>query len=123
VPARQRLFEEGAMADRFWLIDAGQVTSDTVVPGRGRLTIAVYGRGDFLGVGGLVPPHRCHVGAVASQPMQAYQFDARAVRAACDEDPALGYELIRRVSGVLMGRLTALHNRLLEASAHAGTSV
>jgi CRP/FNR family transcriptional regulator, cyclic AMP receptor protein len=27
VPARQRLFDEGATADRFWLIDAGQVRS------------------------------------------------------------------------------------------------
>ena len=35
VPARHRLFEEGATADRFWLIDAGQVKIDTMVPGRG----------------------------------------------------------------------------------------
>ena len=32
VPTRQRMFEEGTRADRFWLIDAGQVTIDTTVP-------------------------------------------------------------------------------------------
>jgi CRP-like cAMP-binding protein len=33
-PAGQRLFEEGRTADRFWLIDAGQVALDEIVPGR-----------------------------------------------------------------------------------------
>jgi hypothetical protein len=41
------------------------------------------------------------------------------VRAACDEDPSLGYELGRRVSGVLVRRLEAIHRRLLDASARA----
>ena len=56
VPTRQRLFEEGTRADRFWLIDAGQVTIDTTVPGRGRLIITTLGRGDVMGVAWLLPP-------------------------------------------------------------------
>jgi CRP/FNR family transcriptional regulator, cyclic AMP receptor protein len=119
MPARQRLFEEGARADRFWLIDAGQVTIDTTVPGRGRLIIASLGRGDVIGLAWMMPPYQWRFGAVTTQPMQAYEFDARAVRAACDEDPGLGYELGRRVSGVLVRRLEAIHDRLLEASARA----
>jgi CRP-like cAMP-binding protein len=123
VPTRQRLFEEGATADRFWLIDAGQVTIDTIVPGRGRLTIETLGRGDLIGLAWLTPPYQWRFGAVASQPMQAYRFDARAVRAACDEDPSLGYELSKRVSGLLVRRLAAIHNRLIEASAQAESAV
>jgi CRP/FNR family cyclic AMP-dependent transcriptional regulator len=117
VPARHRLFEEGTRADRFWLIDAGQVTIDTTVPGQGRLIIASLGRGDMIGVTWLLPPYQWRFGAVTAQPMQAYEFDAPAVRAACDEDPSLGYELGRRVSGVLVRRLEAIHRRLLETSA------
>jgi CRP/FNR family transcriptional regulator, cyclic AMP receptor protein len=119
LPARQRLFEQGANADRFWLIDAGQVTIDTTVPGQGRLIIASLGRGDVIGLAWMMPPYQWRFGAVTAQPMQAYEFDARAVRAACDEDPSLGYELGRRVSGVLLRRLEAIHDRLLEASARA----
>jgi CRP/FNR family transcriptional regulator, cyclic AMP receptor protein len=119
VPARQRLFDEGATADRFRLIDAGQVTLDTTVPGHGRLLIATLGRGDVVGLGWLLPPYQWRLGAVATQPMQAFEFDARAARRLCDEDPALGYELSRRVSGVLVRRLEAIHDRLLEASARA----
>jgi len=123
MPARQRLFEEGATADRFWLIDAGQATIDAVLPTRGRLIMAVLGRGDLVGVEWLAPPYRSQFGAVTSQPMQAYQFDATAVRAACDQDPVLGYGLIGRVSRLLVGRLEAVHNRLVEVSAQAATSV
>jgi hypothetical protein len=35
----------------------------------------------------------------------------------------LGHELLKRVSSLLVGRLEAVHDRLTEASAHAGTSV
>jgi CRP/FNR family transcriptional regulator, cyclic AMP receptor protein len=119
VPVQQRLIDEGAMADRFWLIDAGQVVIDTTVPGHGRLLIATLGRGDVVGLGWLLPPYQARLGAVATQPMQAFEFDARAVRRACDEDPALGYELSRRVLTVMARRLSAVHARLLETSARA----
>jgi CRP/FNR family transcriptional regulator, cyclic AMP receptor protein len=119
LPARQRLFDEGATADRFWLIDAGQVTLDTTVPGQGRLVIATLGRGDVVGLGWLLPPYQWRLGAVTTQPMQAFEFDARAVRGACDEDPALGYELSRRVLDLLVRRMYAVQDRLLVALAHA----
>jgi CRP/FNR family transcriptional regulator, cyclic AMP receptor protein len=117
VPARQRLFDKDATADRFWLIDAGQVTLDTTVPGQGRLLIATLGRGDLVGLAWLLPPYQWRLGAVATQPMQAFEFDARAVREACEEDPSLGYELSRRILAVVVDRMYAFHDRLLETSA------
>src|SRR5260370_21062951 len=56
VPSGRRLFDQDARADRFWLIDAGQVVIDTTVPGRGRLIIETLGRGDVTGVSWLLPP-------------------------------------------------------------------
>jgi CRP/FNR family cyclic AMP-dependent transcriptional regulator len=120
-PAGQRLFEEGGTADRFWLIDAGQVTLDASVPGRGRIILEQLGRGDVVGLSWLVPPCQWRFGAVATQPLQGYVFEARAVRAACDADPVLGYELSRRFSAVVIRRLQAARARLLTASAHQET--
>ena len=120
VPAVQRLFEEGATADRFWLIDAGQVTLDAMVPGQGRVIIETLGRGDVVGLSWLLPSYQWHFGAITTQPMQAFEFDARAVRAACDDDPALGYELSQRFSRVVVHRLQATRARLLDVCAHAG---
>jgi len=117
VPARHRLFEEGATADRFWLIDAGRVTLDTMVPGRGRLIIETLGRGEIVGLSWMMPPYQWGFGAITAQPTQAFEFDARAVRDACDDDPALGYEISRRFSVAVVRRLQATRARLLEAAA------
>jgi len=119
VPARHRLFEEGATADRFWLVDAGQVQLDAMVPGRGRLVIETLGRGDIVGLSWLLPPYQWGYGALTTQPMQAFEFDARAVRAACDEDHALGYEIVRRFSAAVVGRLQATRARLLDVCARS----
>ncbi len=119
VPGHQRLFEEGATADRFWLIDAGQVTLDATVPGRGRLIIGALGRGDVLGLSWLVPPYEWRYGAMTTQPMQGFEFDARAVRAACEDDPVMGYEMWKRFTGAVVRRLQTTRARLLESYAHS----
>jgi CRP/FNR family transcriptional regulator, cyclic AMP receptor protein len=118
VAAGRRLFEEGAAADRFWIIDAGQVTLDATVPGRGRVVIETLGRNDVIGLSWMQPPYQWRFGAVATQPTQAFAFDARAVREACDDDPVLGYELSQRFSAVVVRRLQATRARLIDAWAH-----
>ena len=118
VAAGQRLFEEGAAADRFWIIDAGRVTLDASVPGRGRVVIETLGRSDVVGLSWMQPPYQWRFGAVATQPTQAFAFDARAVRKACDADPVLGYELSQRFSAVVVRRLQATRARLIDAWAH-----
>jgi CRP/FNR family transcriptional regulator, cyclic AMP receptor protein len=117
IPSRARLFDEGSRADRFWIIDAGQVMLDASVPGDGRVTIETLGRGDVLGLSWMLPPYQWRFGAVATQPTQAFVFDARAVRAACDADPLLGYELSQRFSAVVVRRLQATRARLIDACA------
>jgi CRP/FNR family transcriptional regulator, cyclic AMP receptor protein len=117
VPARQRMFEEGSTANRFWLIDAGQAALDALVPGHGRITIGLLGRGDVIGLSWMLPPFQWQFGAVTTQQLQAFEFDAHAVRAACDADPVLGYEMSRRFSAILLHRLQSTRSRLLSASA------
>jgi CRP/FNR family cyclic AMP-dependent transcriptional regulator len=118
IAAGKRLFEEGSRADRFWIIDAGQVTLDASVPGRGRVIIETLGRNDVVGLSWMLPPYQWRFGAVATQPTQAFAFDAHAVRSACDFDLALGYELSRRFSAVVVRRLQATRARLIESQAH-----
>jgi CRP/FNR family transcriptional regulator, cyclic AMP receptor protein len=118
IAAGRRLFDEGTRADRFWIIDAGQVTLDATVPGQGRVIIEKLGRGDVIGLSWMLPPYQWRFGAVATQPTQAFAFDAAAVRAACDADPVLGYELSRRFSAVVVRRLQATRARLVEECEH-----
>ena len=118
VADRQRLFDEGGTADRFWLIQAGQVALDSVVPGRGRVIIEHLGRGDVVGLSWLFQPYRWGFGAIVTQPLQAFEVDAKAVRAEFARDPAFGREISTRFLHVTLHRLQATRTRLLDLSAH-----
>lgn len=113
VPARHRLFDEGGTADRFWLIEAGQVALDLHVPGHGPVIIETLGRGDVIGWSWLFPPFEWLLGGVTMQATQAFELDGRAVRAMCEADSALGHELTRRMIAVVVRRLQATRIRLL----------
>jgi CRP/FNR family transcriptional regulator, cyclic AMP receptor protein len=117
-PARHRLFEDGGSANRFWLLQSGHVTLDLHVPGQGRMKIETIGMGELLGWSWLFPPYRWAFGAVAASPVEAFEFDARAVRGCCESDPALGYELTTRLARVLARRLQATRIRLITAAGH-----
>lgn len=119
LPAGHRLFDEDMPARKFWIIDAGQVALDALVPGVGRVVIERLGRGDVVGLSWLEPPYQFRYGAVTTQPMQAYEFDAAAVRAACEQDPALGYALLNRFIAIALHRLQATRARLIEAKSQA----
>jgi CRP-like cAMP-binding protein len=115
-PAKHRLFEDGHSATRFWLIQSGHVTLDLYVPGQGRMIIETIGMGELLGWSWLFPPYKWAFGAVAASPVEAFEFDARAVRAQCAADPVLGYEVTGRVARVLSKRLQSARVRLITAS-------
>ncbi len=115
LPLHHRLFEEDAPADRFWIIEAGCVALDALEPGVGRLTITTLGRGDVVGLSWLVPPHQWQFGAVCTQPVQAFEFDATAVRAACAAHPEFGYAIAMRFMTVAVQRLQTARTRLLRA--------
>ncbi len=117
VPARYRLFDEGGTADRFWLIQAGQVALDMSVPGRGLVVIETLGMGDVIGWSWLYPPYQWRLGAVALRPTQAFEVDGPAVRQMCAADAGFGYELTRRFLAVVVHRLQATRTRLIDISA------
>lgn len=119
VPAGHRFFAAGRMPHQFWLIRAGQVALDVDVPGRRRIIVETLGRGELVGLSWSLPPGQWQFGAVATQPTEALEFDAAAVLRCCDEDPAFGYELTRRVLAAVAHRLQATRARLLEASAQS----
>lgn len=112
-PAGRRIFEDGGHASKFWLIQSGRVLLDLHVPGQGPIVVETIGLGGLLGWSWLFPPFRWAFGAVADGPVEAFEFDAAAVRACCAADPAFGYELTRRLAEVVARRLEATRTRLL----------
>ncbi|MEU6091394.1 cyclic nucleotide-binding domain-containing protein [Streptomyces sp. NPDC047085] len=120
IPQGTRLFNEGARADRFWIIRTGSIDLDTHVPGRRHATIETLGHNELVGLSWLFAPHVWHLGATAATPVRAYEFDATAVRSLCRDDPALGQALTQWVGDVLAHRLRSTRTRLLDLYAPYG---
>lgn len=120
-PQGTRLFEEGTRADRFWIIRTGTVTLDIHVPGRRAAVIETIGHNELIGWSWLFAPHAWHLGAEATSPVSAYEFDATAVRAMCQDDHTLGHAVTQWVGDVLAHRLRSARTRLLDLYAPYGS--
>jgi CRP/FNR family cyclic AMP-dependent transcriptional regulator len=112
------LMREGDPADTFYVIRYGRVALETYLPERGALTIETIDDGDLLGWSWLVPPFRVDFDARAIGNVHTVAFDAACLRGKADEDPMLGYELMRRFIPVIVERLQATRVRMLDVYGH-----
>lgn len=112
--AGEYVFREGEPADRFYVIRSGRVALEITSPDRGALTLDSIIEGGILGVSWLFPPYRWQFDARAVEPTRALGFDAVCLRAKCDAEPRLGYQLMQRIAGVLQERMQSARMRLLD---------
>jgi CRP/FNR family transcriptional regulator, cyclic AMP receptor protein len=110
----EMLFREGDKADTFLVLRHGSVALETFVPARGPVTIETLEPGEVVGWSWLFPPYRWHFDARALSLVRATAFDGACLRAKCDDDPLLGYELMSRFAQVLIDRLQWTRLRLLD---------
>lgn len=108
------IFREGAPANSFYLIGKGKVALEADMDGEGLVQIGVIKDGEPLGWSWLFPPHTWHFHARALKRTTTTYFDADALRKLCEEDHDLGYELMKRMSQVMLGRLQATRDELLK---------
>lgn len=113
-PAGARIFDADRAAERFWVVDRGEVTLDLHVPGRQALVVQTLSAGELLGWSWLFPPFRWQLGAQAHTTVQATQFPAAAVRELCTADPSLGQEFVLLCAAVIGSRLNSTRTRLLD---------
>lgn len=121
IPQGTRLFEEGARADRFWILRSGSVALDMRVPGRRSPVIETLGFDALVGWSWMFEPYAWQLGAEAVTPVRAYEFDAVAVRMMCADDPEFGQAVDHWVGRVLAHRLQATRVRLLDLYAPYGS--
>lgn len=105
---------EGDVADHFYLVREGHVALQISSPGRGPATFLTIGPGEVFGVNWLAPPYRWSYDARAIEPTHALALNATCLRAKCENEPAMGYELTKRVLPVLIQRLHACRVQLLD---------
>jgi CRP-like cAMP-binding protein len=108
------LMREGDPANRFYVVRLGRVALEIFVPERGAFTLETVEGGDLVGWSWLTPPFRVHLDARAVGSVHVVAFDAACLRGKADDDPVLGYELMRRFIPVIVERLQATRVRMLD---------
>lgn len=112
--AGQYLLREGAPADTFYLLRHGRIALETAVPGRRAITFQTLGEGEIVGLSWLIPPYRWTYDAQATEPTRAIAIDGKCLRAKCEADHDLGYEMMKRVVPTLVQRLHATRLQILD---------
>jgi CRP-like cAMP-binding protein len=117
----QQMFREGDEADVFYVIRHGTVAIELFAPPRGGMTIETISPGEVIGWSWLFPPHRWNFDARALSQVRATAFDGTCLRGKCDEDPELGYDLMKRFAQVMLERLQWTRLRLLDVYGRDGS--
>lgn len=109
------VFREGDPANRFYLIRDGKVAIESYVEEVGIVPVQIVGAGDVLGWSWLFPPYYWSFDARAIEPCRAIFFYGTPLRDRCEEDHDLGYEMLKRMSAIVVSRLQATRKQLLKA--------
>lgn len=119
--AGQFVFRQGEPANRFYLIQKGTVALEAKSDAGSAVTIQTISPGEVLGWSWLFPPYTWQFDAHALEPVDAVFFYGTRLREECENDPALGYELMKRVSEIMMTRLQATRRKLSAQSTASST--
>jgi CRP-like cAMP-binding protein len=113
-PAGELIFSQGASAGSLYLLRRGKVALSAHAPGKGHLLVQTLGPGEVLGLSWLFPPFQWQFDARAVEAVEAVALDGGCLRAKLDDDPALGYRLLSRITPVVLARLHQTRVRLLD---------
>jgi CRP-like cAMP-binding protein len=109
----QQILGEGDFANGFYLVETGRVALKSEAGFGESIPIQILGAGDLLGWSWMFPPYVWQFTARAIEPITALFFYAAILREYCEKDHSLGYELLKRISAVMVTRLQAAHDQML----------
>jgi len=108
------IFRLDDQAAHFYLIQSGtavvQIPSIYGPP----LVMQTLSSGQLLGWSWLIPPYKWHFEARATSDMKVIAFDGQRLRHRCEQDPALGYQLLKLFSALMSERVQAARLKMME---------
>ena len=109
----QYIFREGDPANRFYLVEQGRVALESHRKDEAPVRIQVIGPGDVLGWSWLFPPYYWHFDARALEPTSAIFFYGTRLREQCEQDHDFGFEMMKRMTQVVIQRLQAARRQMV----------
>lgn len=109
------IFRQGEPANRFYLILSGKVALETPSSDIGMVQIQAIEGGDVLGWSWLFPPFAWNFQARAIESTRAICCDGAWLLNLAEENPKFGYQLMKRISRIVINRLQITRQRLIES--------
>lgn len=106
------IFREGELANRFYLVQHGQVAIESAC-GDGPVVVQTLLDGDVLGWSWLFPPYQWHFDARAVTDTDAIFLPGVRLRELCECDHAFGAEVMPRITRVVIQRLQAARLKIV----------
>ena len=117
------IVKEGDPAQTFYLIRSGNVALQQVSYRAEPFTVITLRRGDIIGWSWLFPPYRWRLTAKVLDITRAIALDGEKLRARCEEDHHLGYELMKHFAQIIDSRFDAVSEHLVEVGQHRATRI
>lgn len=108
------LFRRGEPAECFFLIRQGNVALELYHPLRGPVTLGTVGVGKVVGWSWLVPPYTWLFDGRANELTRGVCVSGPRLREACEADHEFGFQMLKRFTSVLAGRIEAGRLQLLD---------
>jgi len=108
------IFREGTPADTFYLIREGKVNVEALVPHRKPHVVVTVGEGEILGWSWLLPPYTWRFNGRAVHNTRAIALDGKCLRNKCEQNHDLGYEILKRLVGIIEHRLDEARLQLID---------
>jgi hypothetical protein len=112
VDAGTRMFNEGEPANQLYVIVQGEVNVQYQLGNDELRTVDTLVGGDILVWSAIIAPYKTTAIGTATKPTQLIQIDAVKLRALCEEDPRVGYQLVIEVAKLLAHRLEGARAQL-----------
>jgi CRP-like cAMP-binding protein len=112
--AGHTIAREGDEARFFYVLRHGTVAIESFSPQSGPVVIQTVSAGDVIGWSWLLPPYHWHFSARAVDLVRAVALDGTCLRAKCEADHELGYQLLKRFAEIVAQRLAATRMQLLD---------
>jgi CRP-like cAMP-binding protein len=112
--AGQLLIRRSDQANQFYIILDGKVGLEMSASNRNVVPLMTLGAGEVLGWSWLLEPYVWHIDARAMESTRAISLNGEQLRATCEANPELGYQVLKRLIASIADRLMTTRIQMLD---------
>ena len=108
------LLKENKQSTQFFIIKEGKVAVEVFAGNKGTIRIQTLAEGDLVGWSWLFPPYKNQFDVIALTTTRVIAFEGSCLQKKCKDDYRFGYEMLRRMTGVIIDRLRNTRLQLVD---------